>query len=122
MGSEMCIRDRPREFPICLPAGDQCDQANTLGQSEFATHNQLKPPLFGGDVCFNNSCQRALIGNGQSVIARVGCAADEFLRCRGAAQKTVVGQAMEFGVHDKYCINKQYSSGVWASLKSVVVK
>ena len=77
--------DEPREFPICLAAGDQCNQANTFGQREFATHNQLKPQLFGGDVCLNNPCQRALVGNGQCVIATAGCAADEFLRCRGAA-------------------------------------
>ena len=77
--------DEPRELPIRLTAGDQRDQANTFGQGEFAAHNQFKPPLFGGDVCFNNPCQRALVGNGQCMIATAGCAADELLRCRGAA-------------------------------------
>jgi len=114
--------DEPRELPIRLAAGDQSDQANTFGQGEFATHNQLNTQLFGGDVCFNSPCQRALVGNGQSVIATTGCTVDEFLGCRGAAQKAVVGQAVKFGVHKKYCINKQYSNGMQAALKSVSVK
>jgi hypothetical protein len=33
-----------------------------------------------------------------------------------------VGQAMKFGVHGKYCINKQYSNGMQAALKSAAVK
>ena len=31
--------DEPREFPIRLAAGNQCNQANTFGQGEFATNN-----------------------------------------------------------------------------------
>ena len=117
-----CTTDEPREFSIRLAAGHQCDQANTFGQGELAANNQLEPPLFGGDVCFDDACQRALVGNGQCVITAACCAADEFLGCRGAAQKAVVGQTMKFGVHDKYCINKQYSNGMQAALKSVAVK
>src|SRR6266571_930356 len=90
--------DQLGKIAVALAVGGEHHELRPIVQPYLRADDQRQTDLFRRDMRPHHACQRALVGDGERVIAESGGAVHQFLRMRSAAKKSEVAEAMQLGV------------------------
>ena len=94
------VADQLGQVAVAGPVGGQQYQPQLVGEPELAAENQRQTCLPGGQKGTHGPGQRAFIGKRESPVAQFCGLSDQLFGMRGAAQKTEIADAIQFGIVD----------------------
>ena len=94
-----CGCDQMAQRCVTLTASSQHDKLAAATQPELGADDEfLQPVLFCRRMCAHDARHRALVGDGERLVAKRRSRLDEFFGVGGAAQEREVTERVQFGV------------------------